>query len=301
MSIRKKIFLPLLTSLTFAGSFVAGKYAIYDLQPLTITLIRYLIALFFLASLLFHYGASSLKVASHDLLRLFLLGLFGVVGYHFFFFSSLGLTAVANTAVINAMSPVITGLLASIFIRERLSSVNYAGVTIALVGVIILLTDGKLKNIVGLNFNRGDMLMLCAVVSWAIYALLIKVLMKKYSGFTVTFYVALFGVIILAIICPIFEGPDFNIRGMTTATILSIFYMGIVASGIGYFLYNLSVHKIGPTRTSSVVYSLVPVFVAILALLFFKESVSAIILLSIILIIIGLNLLMKKRQQVCSV
>jgi len=293
----KNITLPLATALTFAGSFVAGKYAIYDLQPLTITLIRYLIALLFLALLLYHYGASSLKVAGRHLPGLILLGLFGVVGYHFFFFSSLELTSVGNTAIINAMSPVVTGLLASIFIRERLSGVNYTGVAVALVGVIILLTDGELQNITGLNFNPGDILMLCAVISWAIYALLVKALMKKYSGFTVTFYAALFGVMILAVIVPIFEGVDFGPGDVSTTAILSIIYMGIVASGIGYFLYNLSVHKMGPTRTASAVYSLVPVFVAFLAFLFFREEISIIMLSSIVLIIIGLNLVMKRAGQ----
>lgn len=200
----------------------------------------------------------------------------------------------ANTAIINATSPVITGFLASIFIRERLPGINYTGILIALVGVLILLTGGKIENLTGLNFNFGDILMLCAVVSWAIYALIVKTLMIKYSGYNVTFYGALFGVLILAVITPIFEGVNPHIGEIGPTAVYSILYMGIIASGVGYFLYNQNVHEIGPTRTSSYVYSTVPVFVAVLAFLFFAEPITLLILLSVLLIITGLHLVLRK-------
>ena len=294
MNSKKAIFLPPITGLTFAGSFVVGKYAIFDMPPLTITLLRYIIALISLGLLLPYYKLQALKVNNRDLPKLALLGLLGVIGYHFFFFSSLNYTAVANTAIINATSPVITGFLASIFIRERLSGINYTGILIALVGVLILLTGGKIENLTGLNFNFGDILMLCAVVSWAIYALIVKTLMIKYSGYNVTFYGALFGVLILAVITPIFEGVNPHIGEIGPTAVYSILYMGIIASGVGYFLYNQSVHEIGPTRTSSYVYSTVPVFVAVLAFLFFAEPITLLILLSILLIITGLHLVLRK-------
>ena len=143
-------------------------------------------------------------------------------------------------------------------------------------------------------FNFGDILMLFAVVSWAVYALLVKTLMIKYSGYNVTFYAALFGILFLAVITPIFEGINLNVGEIGPAAVYSILYMGIIASGVGYFLYNQSVHEIGPTRTSSYVYSTVPVFVTVLAFLFFAESITLLILLSISLIIIGLHLVLKK-------
>jgi drug/metabolite transporter (DMT)-like permease len=69
--------------------------------------------------------------------------------------------------------------------------------------------------------------------------------------------------------------------------------MGVGASGIGYLLFNLSVAKIGPTRTAGFVYSLVPVFVAILALLFFAETITLVMIASGGLILLGLRLMMQ--------
>ena len=120
-----------MTSVLFSGSYIAGKYTTLDLGPLTTTLLRYVVALLFLSSLLLHYKRSALVLRSRDIAPALLLGLFGIVGYHYFFFLSLRYTEVANTAIINALSPVLTGVAAALLIKERLSRANYAGLVIA--------------------------------------------------------------------------------------------------------------------------------------------------------------------------
>ncbi|WOB45645.1 DMT family transporter [Thermoleptolyngbya oregonensis NK1-22] len=289
------ILLTALTSLLFAGSFIAGKFTTVELSPILTTLLRYLIALVFLSSLLIHYKKSSLLVQKKDVFLLALLGLFGVVGYHFFFFLSLRYTAIANTAIINAFNPVITGIAAALFIRERLTLQNYFGGAIALVGVLALLSKGDIGNLIGLQINRGDGLMLCAVLSWVVYSLLIKVLSQRYSGFTVSFYAAGFGLIWLLLLS--LREDWATVARLSPAAIASLGYMGVGASGLGYFLYNLSVKAIGPTRASSSVYSLVPIFVTLLAFAFFRQPMTVLMLFSMSLIILGLHFTLKSRSR----
>ncbi len=297
MTAPKKISLPALTALTFAGSFVAAKYTALTLQPLTTTFFRYIIALLFLSLLLIRYKPSSLKVSVSELPRLFLLGLTGIVGYHYFFFSSLKYTTVANSAVINAFNPALTAAAAAIFIRERLSWRNYIGLVLAMFGVMALITHGSLSNLLSFNFNRGDLLMLCAVLSWVIYSLIVKTISSRYSGFTITFYAALFGVVQLSFLT-MTENISEQIRQLSTSTVLAVLYMGIVASGLGYLLYNLSIAHIGPTKTSSFVYSLVPIFVVALAALFFAEKITILIALCTVLVIVGLYFLARENKQI---
>ncbi|NIM28946.1 MAG: EamA family transporter, partial [Gammaproteobacteria bacterium] len=80
---------------------------------------------------------------------------------------------VANTAIINALSPVVTSVAAAVFIKERLTLWNYAGVVLALLGVLVLISRGDLAVILAVRFNKGDVLMLLSVASWVIYALLV--------------------------------------------------------------------------------------------------------------------------------
>ena len=290
-----KILLPAVTSLLFAGSFVAGKYTNLDRGPLSTTLLRYIIAVLALSVLIFYYGTKSLIINKKDIWQMVLLGLTGVVGYHYFFFSSLLYTKAANSAIINATNPLFTSTMAAVFLRERLSGKAYFGVGLALFGVMILLTRGNINYLLSMQFNYGELLMLLAVFCWVIYSLMIKNLLKKYSGFTITCYTSLFGTILLFFLVPL-EGFYANKMTLSTPSIISLLYMGVFASGIGYYLFNLSLDKIGPTRTASSVYSLVPIFVSILAFLFFDESVTLIMLFCTILIIVGLNLALKEKK-----
>ena len=284
---------PLATSVLFAGSFVAARVSTLELQPLTTTLLRYAIALLFLTCLLPTFGKVALKISPRDLGPLSLLGLTGIVGYHFFFFTSLHYTEVANTAVINALSPIVTGLAAAIFIGERLSSSNYLGVLFAVFGVILLLVKGDPAKLLGLAFNRGDLLMLGAVASWVGYSLLARIMLRRYSSFAITYYAALSGVLMLALL--VFrENFLAQLRTASLEAFGSVLYMGIFASGVGYLLYNLAIHDIGPTRTSGFVYSFVPIFVAGLAYLFFDEPMTWPMAVSMLLIIAGLYFMRKE-------
>jgi drug/metabolite transporter (DMT)-like permease len=293
--IPKKILYPLNTSLLFSGSYISAKYTTVDLGPLTASLLRYSVALIFLSFFLFHYRISSLRVKRKDLVKLLFLGLSGIVWYHYFFLLSLRYTEVANTAIINASSPILTGIMAAVFIKERLQFKNYAGVAGAFVGVIILLIRGSIHNLIGMKMNVGDAIMLLAVFSWVVYALIVKTLIRKYSGFTITFYASLFGVVLLSFLA-LSENVSEQVRNISSASLFGVLYMGICASGLGYFLYNLSIREIGPTKTSSFVYSLVPILVAILAFLFFRQPITLVMVSSMILIFIGLRFIIKGEK-----
>ncbi|MBE9158870.1 DMT family transporter [Nodosilinea sp. LEGE 06152] len=292
-----KVLLPVLTSFLFAGSFIAGKYTTVELGPLTTSLLRYVIALGVLGLLVYRSDrpTKALTVARSDWGAMALLGLFGVVGYHYFFFSSLRYTATANTAIINAFNPVVTGVMAALFIGERLSRRQYGGIVLALAGVLTLLTRGNLTALLRLDLNRGDGLMLCAVLCWVVYSLIIKQLSQRYSGLTITFYAAVAGVGQLLVLASL-ERWWQQLTTLSLASLLAIVYMGVAASGVAYLLFNLSIQKVGPTRTASVVYSLVPIFVAALAWLFFREPLTATMLASMGLILLGVNVVLSQPK-----
>lgn len=284
----------LLTSLLFSGSYIAAQYTTSDLGPVTTSLLRYSVALVFLCTLLVRYKSTALKIDRADLPKLILLGLSGIVGYHYFFLVSLRYTQVANTAIINATSPILTGILAGLFLKERLSRRNVFGVVAAFLGVILLLSRGRPENILGLRINTGDAIMLLATLSWVVYALIVKTLLPKYSGFTLALYASFFGVLVLALMS-ITEKPWLQLRSVSLASVLGVIYMGVFASGLGYLCYNLSIQSIGPTRTSTFVYSLVPVLVAALAFLFFGQPVTWVMGVSLIIIIAGLTSVVTKN------
>ncbi|MEB3887190.1 DMT family transporter [Lyngbya sp. CCY1209] len=292
----KTAVLPLIASLLLAGAFIAGKFATADLSPLVTSWLRFAIALGFLSGLAIASKPSAFRVARSDLFYLVLLGVFGIVGYHYFFFASLQYTTVGNTAIIKATNPAITAFFAAIALGEKLTPKNYWGGVFAFAGVITLLTGGRLQNLLHWQFNRGDGLMLMAVFCWMVYSLLLKVLSSKYSVFTLTYYAILFGVILLSVLT-LREGAIAQIKNMSWQSTLSVFYMGIGASGIGYLQYSRSVAQIGPTRTASFVDSFVPIFVSILALIFFREAMTPAMVGSAIAIVFGINFMLASGAE----
>lgn len=286
------IALPVVTSMLFAGSFVAGKYTTEEIDPLTTSLGRYLIALVFLCALVGHYKPSALKVARRDIALIVLLGLSGIAGYHYFFFSSLRYTDLANTAIINTISPVLTGFAATALLGERLGMRTYAGLGITILGVIFLLSGGNLSSLYQGQFNTGDLLMLMAVVCWVVYALTLQALSTRYSSFTLTFHAVLSGVIILAFLASAHQ-PLSQLMVMSSTSWYALIYMGVFASGLGYLLYTYCVSNLGPTRTSTTVYALVPLFVTALAWVLFGQSITTAMLVSAVLILTGLYLVLR--------
>ncbi len=293
---RKNWILPILVAFFFASSYIAGKYTTYDAGALFTTFLRTMFALLFLSLLIFKTGKASLKIEKKDFVKFILLGSFGPVGFYYFFFTSLKYALVVNSGIINTLNPVLVAVLAAIFLRERLGPRSYTGVILAFIGVLFLMLDGKPANLLSLNFNTGDLIMLLAVLCRVIYTLLIKNLSARYRSFTLTFYATLTGAVILCALS-IIEGNLSTFSNISTRSFVSIAYMGIFVSGIGYLCYNSSVKTIGPTKTSCMVQSLVPVFTAAMAYLFFEEQINSVFLISLVFILTGINLVMRKRKK----
>mgnify|MGYP001276139156 CR=1 FL=1 len=210
---------------------------------------------------------------------------------------SLRYTETANAAIINALSPVVSALVGAVLIQEWLRFRHYLGTGLCVVGVLILLCDGQPKNLFHGDLNRGDLLMLAAVISWCVYGVIVKRMSSVYSSYLLTFYATVFGLVCLLLWVPMDETAKLLLAARPE-TIYALLYMGFLGSGIGYLTYNFSVRYIGPTRTSSFVYSVVPIFVAVLAWCLLGQQITVVMSLSAVLILAGLGLMMTRCSRI---
>ena len=104
----------------------------------------------------------------------------------------------------------------------------------------------------------------------------------------------MFGVGCLLVLVPLDEAVA-RLKQSTLATIYAVLYMGVFGSGIGYLTYNLSVRHIGATRTSSFVYSVIPILVALFAWGVFGQGITAVMMVSAVMILLGLRLMMGSK------
>ena len=112
-------------------------------------------------------------------------------------------------------------------------------------------------------------------------------------------YGALFGVAQLLLLT-IPEVQQTGWPDLSLASLFGVLYMGVGASGIGYLLFTISTRRIGPVKSTSIVYSGVPVWVALLAWIFFQEPITPWMLVSMGLILLGLRTVLKGESTTPS-
>lgn len=127
-------------------------------------------------------------------------------------------------------------------------------------GVIILLTKGDLEQIIRMEFNKGDLMMLAAVLAWVFYSIIGKKV--EVPPMTTTAVSSLFGVFMLLPFSFFQEGSKTEWNFLTVSGIL---YMALFASVASYLFWNVSVRIIGPSQ-SSVFLNLVPIFTVLMSL-----------------------------------
>jgi len=287
--------LALTTAFIFATSTIAAKIATLEIEAFAIILVRSGIALVCIAIIAGPARAKILRIDAKDIPALFILGAAGIVGCLWFLLKALEFTTATNTALIGSTAPVATAVMAAIVLKERLKPSTYAGVAVSFLGILLLISQGDVSVLLGLQMNKGDLLMFGNVAGSVTYALMVKKLSDKYPAVTVTFYMTLAAIVLLLF----FVGNE-GIRSVGNASLtglLSLVYLGVVTSAIGYLLYNYTVKIVGPTIMSCTVFSAMPVFVMILAAIMLGEPITGIAVASAALISFGLYLTLKKPAE----
>lgn len=290
-------YMMLLATMFWAGAFIAGKFSIEEFPVFSLVFFRFLIATVIIFVIMIRIE-ENWKITKNDLKMFLTLGIVGMIGYHVFFFLSLRYTTATNSSLIGATNPIVTTVLAFIFLKEKISYRNLIGILISLFGVMLITTNGDMGLLFSFKFNSGDILMIIAVICWAAYGILSKKALEIYSPIKITGY-AFLTCVILLIPFVILEKPWVYLPNTTTSGWISVFYMAIFPSVFGYLIQQISIKKIGPTKTSLYI-NLVPVFSMVLAYFMLGESISFIKIVAGIFIIGGIciNIMNKKVETV---
>lgn len=260
-----------LSSLLWGGNFVVGRAASASIPPIALSFYRWLTALIVLAVIA---GPATWR-ARHELLRrllwLLMASFTGVLIFHTFVYTGLHTTTAINASLIVATSPVVFPLVVYLAYREQISTREGIGIIATMLGVGIVLTRGDLGQVAGVRFAVGDLLILGAVVAWAVYSVGLRHKPDVAPAVLVTAIAGAGTVMIL----PFYLWEAASVGGFVwnVPNIATILYVGIFASVIAYLTWNDGVLQIGPTKAGPYL-NLMPLFSAILAVAFLGESIE---------------------------
>ena len=257
-----------LTSLLWASAFIAGKVVLAEMTPLPAAAWRYAIA----ATVLLPFAARrrpATEISRVDAVGpLAVMVLAGGVLYPWLFLTALSKTTATNTALLVALNPVFTVLLAPL-IGERLTRNRLAGGALALTGAVTVITKGDLRHLTALTFNTGDLLAVAAAATWATFNLSSRRVVSRLTpAFT---NCVIFGIGSIALYAlGRGEQPWAQLLAATPAALGGILVMAILSSVLAGQMFLVGVRTLGVSRTVVFVY-LVPVLTAVLSTLFLGE------------------------------
>ena len=279
----------------WAGSSVAGRAAAGNVPPMTISFLRWFIALMVLLPL----GARPLWVERRIFLRNFPLmcafAFFGVVGFTVPYYVGLQFTEAVNVGILNAASPILTILLSFAMLGVVIGARQLMGVGLALIGTFEIIGRGSLDALIGFSLNVGDLLALSAFLSWAIYTVMLRWRPAGVSAYS--FLVCIFTIASLMML-PLYlvelaEGHRFE---HTFDNWFIIGYTALFPSTLAYLAWIYAVPVVGPNLAAITQY-INPVFAITLAALILGESIETYHLIGIAAILAGIYLSGSRRRR----
>jgi len=282
-----------LATLFWSGNFIVGKIAFVDnVPPFSLTFFRWLLVWIILIPFTYKELFKLKKIFFQNAFLLFFLGLTSVGLFNSFIYNALNFTQVINASLFNAVIPAAIILLCFIFKLDKTNKYQLLGLVITLLGILSIITKLDLNILLTLNFNKGDLLMIGAVITWGVYSAFLKKIKFEVSLLTLVHILCTFGLITLIpqFLYELLQGQTVT---MNSNFIYSLLYLALFPSIGSYYCWAGAVSIIGANR-SGIFLSLIPLFSTIMAIFFFNEKFQYYHFIGSVLTLFGLFLSSKK-------
>jgi len=289
------IFL-ILATLFWSGNFIVGKAAsFYEIPPFTLNFYRWTFAWLILAPFTFNEIIKKKKYILQNIKLILILGITSITIFNSIVYYSLNFTQVISGVLMISTIPVMIIFFSWIFKIEETNFYQILGVIFSLLGVIVILTKANLFILFNLDFNKGDVWMVVAMFSWAIYSALLRKKKFKLSQLSLLQTIISAGLILLlpAYLIEVALGFRLNVN---LPFILTLGYVVLFPGLASFICWIKGISIIGSNR-SGIFLHLMPIFSTALAIIIFKEKFMLFHLFGAIFIIVGIFLSSKKVKS----
>ena len=289
------IFL-LLTVTFWAGNFIVGKYAsLYEVPPFSLNFYRWFFAWLILAPFTLPEIIKKKEYIVKNYKLFIILGVTSITIFNSIVYYSLNFTQVISGVLMISTIPVMIMFFSSILKIEKTNVFQIIGVILSFLGVIIIITKANFEILKNLDFNKGDITMVVAMFSWALYSTLLKRQKYELSQISLLQVVISFGLIFLIPVYFIEYQVGFRID-LDKPFILILLYVVLLPGLASFILWIKGISMIGANR-SGVFLHLMPIFSAIMAMIFFNEKFMFYHILGACFIVTGILLSNRKVQN----
>ncbi len=282
----------LFVAVVWGINFSVVKYALAHFHPLSFTVVRFSLAALFLLALL-AASREPWAVDRRDRAAFVRLGFLGIAVYNIFFMLGLKHTTASHSALFISLSPLAAALIQAATGRERITLPAVGGLILAFGGVVLIIRS----QFGGFSFTSdlflGDLLTLCGAFTWALYTIMARPLLERYSSLKVMAYNMAAGTLLLL---PL-SLPDLLRQSWTAvppASWLALAFTAFISAGIAFSLWYQGVKRIGVTRTM-VYHYLMPFAAVLFAAFFLQERITGRMIAGGIAVLSGVAIVQRSR------
>jgi drug/metabolite transporter (DMT)-like permease len=265
------IYLIVLIQILIAGgTHIVAKAVVRDIDAATLTFLRSLISAGGLAVFLIAKG-TRLTMEKADWKRLAVLGFLGIPVNQFFYLYGLKFSTAANGALLYATTPVFILLLSYFVLDEKITKKKTFGILLAFAGVAMVVFER------GVDFSSeytfGNLMILIAVVAWALFTIYGKPMILKYGAMQTT-SIAMFMGTLIFLPHGLFFSLSYPYTQLESGHWAGILYLGIGTSIFGYMLWYYALGHIEASKLA-VFANGQPIVATILSLIFLDYTITA--------------------------
>jgi drug/metabolite transporter (DMT)-like permease len=269
----------------WAGNAIVGRLAAGHIQPVTLAFLRWGLGFLIILPIAWKHLKHDWPAIRAKLGLMIFLSVIGIAGFNTLQYWALEHTQALNTLLLQSAGPLFVACWSLVLFGIRLTLAQAIGIVVSLTGVLVILLRGDLTAIAAIDFNRGDLIFLLALLIFGLYSVMS---LKRPAIHDLSFVAFTFACGSAVLIPPmIFELLFRPAMELNVTNLLSVIYVAVFPSTIAYLCYNRSVHLIGANRAAPFFHA-VPVFGAAMAIGFLGERPQAFHLIGFALVLTGI-------------
>ncbi|HIQ33649.1 MULTISPECIES: DMT family transporter [Acinetobacter] len=268
---QKASLYPLFAILFWAGNVVVSKMASHNISPVAITFYRLVLALAVMSTFVLIPVWKNRHTIKLYWKQLVLGGFLSVSLFQFLSYQAAVTTTATNMAIVTALIPLLTMILSSLILKDKISYGMLFGGALSFYGILYLLSHGSILNIWDQGVHLGDGLMLVAAFGYALYGVLLKHWKMPIPAWQSNFVQSSFAILYVLPFFIFLPAADMQLNQTTIPLIL---YASIFSSILLSYFWIEGVRHLGPNR-NSIFMNLLPLFTALIAVVLLGEHLQA--------------------------
>lgn len=282
------------TAFFWGATWVAGRVAVQEASPLAVASWRFLLAASVLGLLLV-YRQGWPRWTRREWATVTALGATGIFLYNLCFLYGLQTIEAGRGALVVALTPAVIALADWRLFGAPLPPRKAAGIALAMLGCLLVVTNGDLAAIVRGGIGRGEWLILGCVVLWSAYTFIGRTPSARLTPLAATFGAALTGWAMLTA-AALADGSLFALERLSWKGGSAIAFLGLLGTAIAFTWYAEGVHRIGATR-AAIFINFVPVCAVLLGAVLLGEVLSPAVISGGALVLAGIILTNRARTH----